>query len=337
MIKSILFIACSVVYLPTQAQLEFIFAARDDAATYTKQYLNPAMNGLMYNLSNGWYSTGKTHKKFGFDLTISASAAIIPDSEKMFKFVASDYNFLSISSNSSELPTIAGSTTATQLEASSNGGSITFGAIDGVGGEWPKNFIIPVSVPSPMVQLSLGLPTKTDVKLRFFPKTNKNGISYELIGFGLQHNLSQHIKALDEIPTLTISGLAAFTNATITYTPDPVNVSGSNQRMEMHINSYTLQAIGDIDLKIVNFYLGMGFTSGNTSLSALGTYQFDFNDNDSIESDEEIIDPIELDFAVSGFKTNLGARLNLGPLKIFGDYSIQDYSSITLGIVFSLR
>ena len=339
MIKSILFTALLIIfYLPSQAQLEEVFAARDDAATYTKQYLNPAMNGLMYNLNNGWYSTGKTHKKFGFDITISGSVSMIPDAEKTFQFVASDYNYLSISSGSSELPTIAGGTTNTILKASNNGGSITFDAIDGAGGEWPENFIIPVSIPTPMVQVGLGLPMKTDIKLRFFPNTDRDGVSYNLFGLGIQHNLSQHIKALDKIPTLTISGLAAFTKATIIYTPDPTSVAGSNQSINMHINSFTIQAIGDIDLKIVNFYLGMGFTGGSTNIDALATYQFDFDDNGIIDPiDEEVIDPVQIDFAVSGFKTTIGARFNIGPVKIFGDYSIQDYSSINVGIAFSLR
>jgi hypothetical protein len=105
----------------------------------------------------------------------------------------------------------------------------------------------------------------------------------------------------------------------------------------MQINSYTLQVIGDIDLKIINFYLGMGYTTGNTNLDALGTYEFDFDDNGTIESDEIITDPIKLDFAISGVKTTIGTRLNLGPVKIFGDYTLQKYSSITVGLALSIR
>ena len=318
-------------------QLEEVFAARDDAAIYTKQYLNPAMKGLMYNLNNGWYTSGKTHKKLGFDITIFASTSIVPDEDKVFQFIASDYNYLSISSGSSTLPTVAGGTTNTVLEATNDGDSITFDAINGIGDEWPENFFIPVSVPTPMVQLGLGLPNKTDIKLRFFPNTNKDGVSYGLFGIGVQHNLSQYFKVLDKIPTLNISGLGAFTRANVIYTPDNTGVSGNNQSIEMQINSYTLQVIGDIDLKIINFYLGMGYTTGNTNLDALGTYEFDFDDNGTIESDEIITDPIKLDFAISGVKTTIGTRLNLGPVKIFGDYTLQKYSSITVGLALSIR
>ncbi len=319
------------------AQLEAIFAARDDAAIYTKQYLNPAMNGIMYNLNNGWYSSGKTHKKLGFDLTVFASTSMVPDKDKFFQFIASDYNYLSISSGSSQLPTVAGGTTNTVLEANNGSDSITFDAVDGLGGEWPTDFFIPVSVPTPMVQLGLGLTGKTDIKLRFFPKTTNQGVSFGLLGIGIQHDLTQYFKALDKIPMLHISGLGAFTRANLIYTPDNTDISGSNQRMEMHINAYTLQAIGDINLKIIDVYLGMGITSGSTNLDALGTYEFDFNDNGSIENDEIITDPIQLDFAITGVKTSIGARINLGPVKIFGDYTLQKYPSLTAGLALSIR
>lgn len=335
--KSVLFILLFGFTFMSFAQLEEVFAARDDAAIYTKQYLNPAMNGLMYNLNNGWYSSGKTHKKLGFDITFFATTAIVPDEDKFFQFVASDYNYLSISSGSSELPTIAGNTTSSVLEASDGTDSITFDAIDGLGEDWPENFFIPVAIPTPMVQVGLGLPSKTDIKLRFFPKTNSNEVSYGLLGIGIQHNLSQYFKVIDKIPTLNVSGLGAFTRANLIYTPNNSEVPGSNQSVEMHINAYTLQVIGDIDLKIINFYLGIGYTAGTTSLDALGNYEFDFDDNGTIENDEIITDPMQLDFAISGFKTTLGARLNLGPVKIFGDYSLQQYSSISLGLAVSVR
>lgn len=327
-----------VFHTSSQAQIDAVFAGRDDASTYVQHYLNPVMNGLMYNLNNGWYTTGKTHKKFGFDLTISASAAMIPDDEKMFQFVASDYNYLSVASGPSEIPTLAGGESTTQLEATNNGDSILFDAPDGAAGEWPEDFILPVSVPTPMVQLGLGLPTKTDLKLRFFPNTNRDGVSFKLLGVGLQHDLTQHFKVLDDMSNIRISALGAFTRASIVYSPEDSDIGGNDQRTEMKINTYTVQAIGDINLKIINFYLGIGYTGGKTSLDALGSYEFDYDDDGTIDqNDEVIVDPISLNFAISGIKTTLGARLNLGPVKIFADYSLQKYSSITAGIAISVR
>lgn len=319
------------------AQFEEIFSARDDAQTYLNYYMCPALNGIMYNLNNGWYSTGKTHNKWGFDITINATASMIPDEDKSFVFNAAEYNYLTLNNSNSNLPTVAGSETNATLTATVNGYSYDFNALDGVGKKWPEDFFIPLSVPTPMVQVGLGIPSKTDVKLRYSPPITNDDLKFDLIGIGLQHDLTQHFKIFEKIPTFHLSGLAAFTNTNLTYTPQNSPVDGSNQRVEMKINAYTLQLIGDVDLKLVNFYLGMGYTNGKTNLNALGTYQYDYNDNGNYESDETIIDPLKMNFMINGFKTTLGMRVNMGPVKFFVDYSLQKYPSITTGLGISVR
>jgi hypothetical protein len=321
-----------------QAQLEEVFSARDDAQTYLNHYLSPVMNGLMYNLNNGWYHTGKTHDKWGFDLTLTASVSMIPEAEKMFVFEASEYNYLTLSSGSNELPTAAGSTTTSVLQATNDeGDSVTFDALQGVGNKWPSNFFIPVSVPTPMIQVGVGIPSGTDVKLRYFPKTTNDELSYSLMGIGIQHDLTQHLKFLDKIPTLHISALGSFTQAQLTYTPTESPVEGEGQRMEMKVGTYTLQVIGDIDLKLVNFYLGMGYTGGATNIDALGTYQYDYDENGSFEADETVTDPMHLNFEINGFKTTAGVRFSLGPVRVFADYTLQKYPAIAAGLAFSIR
>ncbi len=318
--------------------IEDIFQARDDASQYLENYQAPLLNGFMYNLNNGWYTTGKTHKKFGFDITVNLSASMIPDDAKTFHFDPADYNYLTLQGGgTADLPTVAGGTTNEVLVGTYSGDTAEFDAIDGVGEEWPDDLGIPLAIPTPMVQIGLGLPTKTDIKLRFFPKTTSNDIEYSLIGVGLQHNLSQYFKSLEAIPKLSISGLGAFTNAKMTYIDTNNEVDGSDQRMEMNINTYTAQIIGDIDLKIVDFYLGMGLTAGTTNLGVLGTYKYDTDDNGTIEPDEILTDPLNVDFSINGFKTTLGTRINLGPFKIFGDYTLQKYPSINAGIALSIR
>ncbi len=329
-----LFILTSTLSISTQAQIEYIFAAKEDASTYVEHYLNPAINGLMYDLNNGWYSRAKTHKKFGFDLSFTASVAMIPTDEQYFQFVASDYNNLTIHNGSAELPTIAGSETDTELEIDVSGFPYTINALDGHGDKWLKEFFIPISIPTPMIQAGLGLPLKTDLKLRFFPNTEREGIAFNLLGIGIKHELSQYFQK-DDNQLFTLSGLAAFTKVNITYTPNNSEISGDNQALTMYFNAYTAQAIAGVNLKIVNFYAGFGYVGGNTDISAKGTYEFDLDDNGSI--DVSVTDPIKLDFTMSGFKTTLGARINLGPVKIFSDYTLQKYPSVTAGFTVSLR
>jgi hypothetical protein len=320
------------------AQLEEIFSARDDAQTYLNHYMNPAMQGFMYDFNNAWYTTGKTHKKWGFDLTISGTASMIPETDQTFVFNPSEYNYLSLSGSNTTLPTAAGGETNAQLTATNENGSITFNALEGLGNEWPEDFFIPISIPSPMVQVGLGLPTKTDVKLRWVPTIHRNEVTFGLVGLGAQHDLTQYFDIIDKVPGLSISVLGAFTNAHVDYLPKDTGVAGQNQKLEMRINTYTLQAIGDLDVKFVNFYLGMGYTAGKTNLDALGTYQYDFNNDGVYNTDDEtIVDPLQMAFTMSGFKTTAGVRFNLGPVKLFADYTLQKYNALTAGLAISIR
>jgi hypothetical protein len=50
-----------------------------------------------------------------------------------------------------------------------------------------------------------------------------------------------------------------------------------------------------------------------------------------------VTDPINLNFDTKGLKTTLGTRISLGFFKLFADYTLQEYNTITAGIAFSFR
>jgi hypothetical protein len=63
----------------------------------------------------------------------------------------------------------------------------------------------------------------------------------------------------------------------------------------------------------------------------------DSNGNTVGTVNESISDPVNLNFDANGVRTTLGARLNLGFFKIFGDYTLQKYNTVSAGIAFSFR
>ena len=63
-----------------------LLLASDDASLLSQKYLNPAIGGMLSGINSGWYTTAKTHKKFGFDLTIGMSASFTPDKDQTFDF-----------------------------------------------------------------------------------------------------------------------------------------------------------------------------------------------------------------------------------------------------------
>ncbi|WP_298897567.1 DUF6588 family protein [uncultured Psychroserpens sp.] len=328
-------------------ELETILLAADDASLLTQNYLNPAMEGLMYSMNGGWYSTAKTHKKFGFDIMINANASFVPSQDQLFAFVPGDYTFLSLPNGETSLNTVMSENDAeTQIDISIPTGEGTFkvASFDMPGGitdDLPIN-----AVPTPMVQLGFGLPFNTDIKLRLFPELNfDDSVNANLIGFGLQHDLMQYLGPLDKLP-LSLSILGAFTNMKVTYDIDDENtedeVAVSNGEAEFKMNTWTIQAIASLDFKIITLYGSLGYNQGKTTAKMKGDYILTYDVVDSNGNvigtiDESIRNPINLDFEANGMRATLGTRLNIGFFKIFADYTFQDYNTATAGIAFSFR
>lgn len=346
--KIVLLVALTISIQTIKSQeLESILLAADDAALLTENYLNPAMKGLMYSMNGGWYTTAKVHKKFGFDITISANASLIPNSAQFFAFIPTDYNFLSLPNGESEIPTIMSESkfeTAVDVRIPNGDGTFNVGSFTmpgGIGADLPLN-----AAPAPMVQVGLGLPTNTDLKIRYVPNIAVDDeFKSSLIGVGLQHDITQYLGPIEKLP-LSISVLAAFTslNASYNITDEDFtdNVSVNNGEAEFKLNAYTIQAIGSLDFKLITFYGSLGYNGGKTTAKMKGDYTLtydieDANGNTLGSVDESIVDPLNLGFDINGMRATLGTRLNLGFFKIFADYSFQEYNTISAGIALSFR
>ena len=328
-------------------ELESILIASDDASLLMQNYVNPVMKGLMYDMNGGWFTTAKTHKKFGFDITINANVAFVPDSDQMFAFVGSDYSYLTLPNGENELPTLMSENdTETTVDVTIDNGDgtynvATFEMPGGITGDLPIN-----AVPAPMVQLGFGLPLNTDIKLRLVPNLNfDEDIEASLFGLGLQHDLMQYFGPLEKLP-LNVSVLAAFTNMDVSYniedddSGDDITITNGEAQFKM--NTWTIQALASLDFKIITLYGGLGYNNGKSSTKLKGTYTVEYDVEDGggtvIGSESDTVtDPINLDFHANGVRATLGARLNIGFFKIFADYTLQEYNTASAGIAFSFR
>lgn len=341
---ALLFIAS---YTSRSQELESILIAAEDASLLTQNYLNPVAKGIMYSMNGGWYTTAKTHKKLGFDITILANASFVPSKDEMFAFIPSDYQFLSLPNGETSLPTVMSENsneTTVDARIPLNDGTFKVASFEMPGGitnDLPLN-----AVPTPMVQFGLGLPFKTDIKLRVVPNLNfDNTVEANLFGLGLQHDLTQYLGLLDRLP-LSVSVLAAFTTMDVTFNIDDEsttdNTAVTNGEAEFKMNTWTVQAIASLDFKIITFYGSIGYNNGNSTIKLKGSYNltYDIEDVNGIvigTVNETVSNPINLDFDANSVRSTIGARLNLGPFKIFGDYTLQEYNTATLGMALSLR
>lgn len=300
--------------------------------------MNPVAKGFMYGLNNGWYSTGRTHKKLGFDITFVANLAKVPGKDEVFQFVASDYNNISLVNGSSEIQTLMGGNNNTTLAAriQANGGDYKlteFTMPDGIGDDLPMN-----AVPSATLQVGIGIPgIDADLKFRYLPKVGTSDLEVGMFGVGLQKSFSKLLK-IDKTP-VDVSALIAYTKLTSEYDiQGNSDLSGTGQLMEFTTNAYTFQAIASVNLKLIEFYGAVGFNTAKMDVDIKGTYDLEYTlEGTGMSVSETVTDPVSVDFSASGVRATIGTRLNLGFFKIFGDYTIQEYNTITGGIAFSFR
>lgn len=316
-----------------------LLAGTQDANKLTEAYLNPAMKGLIYGMNSGWYHSAKAHKKFGFDVSISLNASIVPSKDEIFKFA--DLG-LSASTTSTSLigATVAGSNTleapvavSTTIEGQTVTANFTMPA--GIKEDLPLN-----AVPTPSVQFSLGLPKQFDVMVRFVPEVGSDDVTGNLLGIGLKKEITDWFGIVGKTP-LHISLLGAYTKMDVNYNiQNSSSIQGSNQEATFSLNSYTLQAIASLNFPIINIYGGFGYSAGTSDLKMKGTYNLNYNTGlPAPNNTKQVIltNPLNIDFKASGMRATIGTRLSLGFFKIFGDYTIQEYNTISAGIAFSFR
>ena len=309
----------------------YLLADKSDRTELIEAYINPAMKGLIYGMNNGWYHTAKVHKPFGFDISISLNASLVPEEDEMFTLSG----LTSINqANGSNITaaSVAGSEdinplTTVSFNENNINYSTTFNAPGGIKENLPLN-----AVPAPAVQINLGLPAKFEISLRLVPKIGYKDVEGSLLGVGLKKEITDWFGPIDKTP-LHVSLLAAYTTMKVDYNiTGNEDVSVQNGVAEFNLNSYTVQAIASLNFPILNLYGGIGYGSGNSSLKMLGDYTLSYG-----PLSRTITDPINSKFNAGSFRTTIGTRLSLGFLKIFGSFTLQEYNTANLGIAFSLR
>ncbi|MFT6826950.1 MAG: hypothetical protein ACI9Z3_000669 [Roseivirga sp.] len=317
----------------SKAQLDFdsfLEAGIADANTLLQSYLEPAFQGFGYGINSGWYNTARPHKTLGFDLNITASAAIIPSSSEFFTFNNSDYTNVRLSNGTSaQLPTLFGPNLGAddlpELTFFDNSGNqtIRISAPTGLGAE--EEFSTN-AVPTPMIQLGIGLIKGTDLKIRFVPDLSfgdTDEVSVQLFGLGIMHDIKQHIPVIKSLP-FDLSVFAGFTNLKTTYVVD----ADLNQTAEFETKGTLVQALVSKKLAFVTAYGGIGYAKSTTTFGLLGQFSTETNTFNN---------PIDLAYENSGMRANVGLRLRLLFLNIFGEYAFQQFNTVTVGIGFSFR
>lgn len=305
----------------------------DDGRKLISAYLNPFMNSVSLGLNQGWYNTAKAHKIAGVDLTVTANAMTIPQSDLFFDVSKLDLQVIELDDSSPDhpyAPTVLGPERQPVFRFTDEETGLTETYV-GPGGVDLKENLKRNWVPVPMANLGIGLPKGTDLKLRFTPTINMGDDgSLKIFGLGIMHDVKQWIPGIKLLP-FDLSGFVGYTKFKLEYYFDAEN--NPDQRGIFEMNATTVQGLISKKFSVLTLYGGLGYNIANSNLAMKGTY--DINDDGQAGPNE--VDPLDLKFSASGFRTTAGLRVKLAVLTLHADYTLQKYKCLTVGVGISVR
>lgn len=328
-IKTLFIVAFTICALHVFAQDDIdniVNGSVKDAEYLLKGYAAPVLKAYGTTLNQGWYNTGKAHKIAGFDLTFTGALAYFKDEDRSYYVDNNKMTNLKLvnSANvatSGNVPTAVGATTPVPRYAVTEGGTTTY--VDGPVGVLEEAGL--KVLPSPMIQLGIGLPKGTDLKVRFIPQFDLGDkVKFNMFGLGVMHDVKQWIPGIKNLP-FDLSGFVGFTKLKL-----DVNIDDSdpNKRVILESNAWTLQAIISKKLSVLTVYGAVGYNGAKTELGMKGTYTFDSG---------SVTDPISLRETANGFRATAGLRLKLAVIAFHADYTLQKYNTLTAGFGINIR
>ena len=322
-------------YAQDESDLEnFLTAGPADASKLMSAYLNPVIEGLSYGFNGGWYTTAKAHKSLGFDISVSFNAVFIPSSKNYFR--PADLNLQVtqlVSPASGNAPTIAGPEDETTYSFDVNNDNQPDGTFQGPEGLDFKETFKVSGVLAPTAQIGLGIYKNTDLKVRWMPEVDLGDSKIKLFGIGVMHDIKQHIPGIKVLP-FDLSVLVAYTNikgvTNMAGTFAPSQGDTSPQEMDYNMNAWLFQAIISKKLAIFTFHGGIGYNKIGTDADVKGSYVLP-------GFPQGVKNPVSLRFKNNSMRLSAGIRMNFGPIYLNGEYTLQEYSTVNVGLGVTVR
>lgn len=327
--------------------VKYMNAGTADASKLFKAYLNPFANALGDGLNNSWYYTAGTHKRLGFDFSMSISVTRVPESDRSFDLGQLMLENIRVDNSQGTFgPTVVGADTLgpTLYIMNPTNSSDTLSSFSSPSG---TNMNL---IPVPMAQFAIGLFPHTDISLRYVPKLSFNSESQNrdkmrvgMFGVGIKHSFNDWMPVLKRLP-FDASVFATYSNINansgIDFRPvvnDPAYVPDENQQLEVNTNTSKIGLIVSKKIAFVTLFGGIGNSRSDTKIDLLGRFPVisDSVDGQFVWKDET--DPIKLRFNYSRVSMDAGIRLKFSFFNVFASVNKAEYSSFNLGASIGVR
>ncbi len=332
----------------------FLKGGIGDGEKLIQAYLEPLGNGMGANLNGGWYNTAKVHRILGFDLTLTVTAAMVPESAKSFDIAQLGLENLQLKPGESPIaPTFAGDAgRGPTLVLMNDELNLTLAELNTPGGVDVPFY------PMPMIKLGVGLPKGIEINGRFIPTISYEDLSTNLWGIGIKYDVLQHFGLIDRVPFLNASVFGAYTRMNFASDLDfqksiygntiggiPIEGGQANyedQKLDINIAGFTTTALFSADLPVITLFGGLGYSKSTTNADLLGEYPLITSGVDSANEVtvriEDISNPVALEFINhSGVQMTAGLRVKLAVITLHASYTRANYNLLTAGLGISFR
>ena len=236
----------------------------EDMLLIAENFATPGAEGATLQSTAGWFSSASTMEKWQVEFSVHGNALFVPSSKQDKIVNNNQFNNLTISGASNALlPTVYGGDTEVVYEGSIFGEDFSFDALDGL----DKKVVL-----HGFPQVTVGLPYKTEVAVRFMPEVYINDVGISTYGVGLKHNLSQYFQRRFDAENFQFAISGNYSNFTANYKFLPINIQIANlDRIDVDANMWNLQVIGSKLYDNFEVMGGVGYTNSNFDYAFGGT------------------------------------------------------------------
>jgi len=335
-LKSLLIVSaflCPTSLLAQEDVGDLFKASPADATKLVDAYINPLFKGLGVGLNSGWNTSAKAKNFLRFDLRITATAAFVPTADRTYN--ASNLGLQNIRPAAGQ--TGIGPTAFGDDKEGSVMDILVNGAPSG------KTFRLPQGtginfVPSPQVQLTVGLIKNIDVSLRLVPqiKLGDDAGKINMYGVGAKVEVLPLLMGKkDKLIPFDLAVAMAITRLNYTLPLDINNGKYANQELAIKINGFSTEAIISKKLLFFTPFASVGYQTSTSNLNANGTYDFDSPTLANPNNTQTFNNPIAIKNSdINGLRASLGFQLNLAFFRIYGSYTSAQYDYVNAGIGF---
>lgn len=327
----------------------------EDSQTLLNEYLKPFRVGFGIGLNSGWQTSPKPHQKYGFDLRVTSTAALVPFKDMIFNVDNLDLQNLQLLDGPRSTPTLFGRDITSARLGSYYTDPSTGQTEELFDFEMPSGLDFRYVI-TPMAQLTIGLIKDTDITIRFLPTlTIEDDLNFGIWGFGIQHGINQWYNPTDDLLDISVQVGYTSVNSKLNievepeFDPEQENSFSDDhwtgQNTEFQSYGFTANLLAGRQYRFFTIYGGLGVQTSGTIIKANGAYPFvepinqsDYTPGGPTKKITSLEDPYELKM-MNRVKPNvlIGARVRVAMIAISISYSFSEYQSLNAGVGISFR